>query len=544
MDKRNLVVLAVLDGWGIAPAGPGNAISLAKKPYYDAFWKNYPHTELLASGTAVGLKENEPGNSEAGHENMGAGRTVKQDKVEILDSIRDGTFFKNAAFVEALAHVKKQHSRVHLMGLLSDDRSGHMEPEHMEALLVFFKKNNFTDVFLHLFTDGRDTPPKSAERFLKRLLLTINNVGVGKIATLSGRYWGMDRAHNYSRLHKAYDAIANGVGRKAGSPYQAVRGAYDRGETDEFITPTVILHTLKPGQKKVPVRIEDGDAVIFFNLRSDRARQMTKAFVQPELLNGDGDEPALSADRHGQFRDFSDLFFVTMTEFGTELPVIIAYPTREVFNSLPSYLEKFSHLHQFYISESEKFAHVSYFFHGNNSRLCKNEKRVRIDSQKVATFDLAPGMSARGITDALVAALRQHLYNFCLVNYPNADMLGHTGDIKATIKGVEVIDESLGRLWEAVKAEGGTLLVTGDHGNAENMIDPVTQEFVHEHTTNPVPLLVVDEMLRGKSDALRPGALSDIAPTVLDLLGLPKPAEMLGISLLRNNRPPLTKTDL
>lgn len=537
MEKKNLVVLAVLDGWGIAPPGPGNAIALARKPNYDGFLKNYPSTQLAASGEAVGLKDDEPGNSEAGHENMGAGRTVKQDKVEILDSIADGTFFKNAAFAEALAHARKHRSRVHLMGLLSDCRSGHVEPQHVEALLAFFKKHDFTDVYLHLFTDGRDTPPKSAEKFLKRLLLVMNNLGVGKVATLAGRYWGMDRANNYSRLYKAYAAMVNGQGRQAASPYQAVRNAYDHGETDEFITPTIIPHTLVPGQKKAPVTVADGDAVIFFNLRSDRARQLTKAFVQPELLNGDHEE-------YGQFREYSDLFFVTMTEFGTELPVIIAYPTREVFNSLSSYLEKLSHLHQFYISEAEKFAHVTYFFHGNNSRLCKNEKRVRIGSKKVATFDLAPEMSAREITDALVAALRQHLYNFCLVNYPNADMLGHTGDIKATVKAVEAVDENLGRLWAAVKAEGGTLLVTGDHGNAESMIDPLTHEPMHEHTANPVPLLMVDESLSGKRVLLRPGALSDIAPTVLEILGLPKPDEMLGISLFRNKRSDPIKTDL
>lgn len=530
MDKRNLVVLAVLDGWGVAPPGPGNAISLAKKPNYERFLKNYPHTQLSTSGIDVGLKENEPGNSEAGHENMGAGRTIKQDKVEILESIRDGTFFKNAAFTEALNHARKNRSRVHLMGLLSDERSGHVEPEHIEALLVFFRKANFSDVFLHLFTDGRDTPPKSAEVFLKRLLLTINNIGVGKIATLSGRYYGMDRAHNYNRLYKAYDAIVHGSGKLSASPYQAVTEAYKRGETDEFIMPTVIPHTLGKSKKKQPVTVADKDALIFFNLRSDRARQMTKAFVQPELLNGDHAES-------GEFKTFKDLFFVTMTEFGTELPVVIAYPTREVFNSLPSYLEKFSHIHQFYISESEKFAHVTYFFHGNNSRLCKNEKRVRIDSKKVATFDLMPKMSAREITDTLTVALRQHLYNFCLVNYPNADMLGHTGDIKSTITAVEVIDKNLGLLYETVKAEGGTLLVTGDHGNAEAMIDPISGESQHEHTTNPVPFLAVDELFRGKKIPLRPGALRDVAPTVLNLLDLPKPPEMLGISLFKSNRP-------
>ncbi|MDP2933059.1 MAG: 2,3-bisphosphoglycerate-independent phosphoglycerate mutase, partial [bacterium] len=393
MDKRNLVVLAVLDGWGIAPPGRGNAIDFAKKPNYEEFLKVYPNSQLIASGSMVGLKEGEPGNSEAGHENLGAGRTVKQDKVAISDSIHDGTFFKNAAFIEALNHARKYKSRVHLMGLLSDERSGHVEPSHVEALLLFFKRNSFSDVYLHLFTDGRDTPPKSAETVLKRLLLSMNNIGVGQIATISGRYYGMDRAHNYERLFKAYQAMVLGKGRVAESPYKALQKAYDRGETDEFISPTIIPIGGE-NRKKSPVTIADRDAVIFFNLRSDRARQMTKAFVRPDLLNG-------NHEAIGEFRQFKSLFFVTMTEFGTELPVLIAYPTREVFNCLPAYLEKYHDLHQFYISESEKFAHVSYFFHGNNSRLCRNEKRVRIDSKKVATFDLAPAMSAKEITDVL-----------------------------------------------------------------------------------------------------------------------------------------------
>lgn len=527
MNKRELVVLAVLDGWGVAPSGEGNAISLAKKPNYDKFIKNYPQSLLSASGRDVGLKENEPGNSEAGHENMGAGRTVKQDKIIILDAIHDGTFFKNAAFVEALNHARKNHSRVHLMGMLSDERSGHVEPEHIEALLLFFKKNSFNDVYLHLFTDGRDTPPKSAEKFLKRLLLSLNNIGVGKIATIGGRYYGMDRAHNFDRLYKSYQAIVMGLGKTAESPYQAIEQAYSRGETDEFIVPTVIPHKLPSGKKKIPITISDKDAVIFFNLRSDRARQMTKAFVQPELLNLDNGEGFV-------FKKFKDLFFVTMTEFGTELPAVIAYPTREVVNCLPNYLEKFSRLHHFYISESEKFAHVTYFFHGNTSRLFKNEKRVRIDSQKVATFDLAPEMSAREITDSLVSSIKTDLYNFCLVNFPNADMLGHTGDIKATIKGVEVIDECLGRIYEEVSLRKGALIITGDHGNAEQMFDPVTHELQHQHSLNPVPFILVDEQLKKPKNKLREGSLKDVAPTILELMDLPKPAEMMGISLLHS----------
>ncbi|MBI4054185.1 MAG: 2,3-bisphosphoglycerate-independent phosphoglycerate mutase [Candidatus Doudnabacteria bacterium] len=525
---RQLVVLAVLDGWGIAPAGPGNAISLAKKPNFDLLQKSFSASELLCSGQSVGLKEGEPGNSEAGHENMGAGRTVKQDKVYILDSIHDGTFFKNAAFIEALNHAKKNKSNIHLMGLLSDGRTGHTEPDHLEALLVFFKKYSFDRVFLHLFTDGRDTPQKSAKQFLQRLQLTMDNLEVGNIASVSGRYFGMDRAHNYQRLLRAYQAIAFGKGRIAENAYQAIQQGYQRGETDEFLSPTVIPYRAKTGKKSV-VTLADGDAVIFFNLRSDRARQMTKAFVKPGLLS---DDPAFVE----AFKKYKKLFFVTMTEFGTELPVIVAYPSREVYNSLPFYLEKFQHFHQLYISESEKFAHVTYFFHGNNSRVCHNEKRVRVDSKRVVTFDLAPEMSAKEITDALILHLRKKLYNFCLVNYPNADMLGHTGNLKATVSAVAAIDQSIGRLWEEVKNQNGVLIVTADHGNAENMLDPLTGEINHEHSLNPVPFIVADQALANRKSILRNGSLRDIAPTILDLFGLPKPSEMLGISLLKDLR--------
>ena len=524
MEKRKLVVLAVLDGYGIAPAGPGNAIELAKKPNLDRFMREYPSTLLSSHGKEVGLKDKEPGNSEAGHENMGAGRTVVQDKIEIINSIHDGTFFKNAAFVEALNHARKNKSNIHLMGLLSNGRSGHSDPEHLEALLVFFKKSEFKNVYLHLFTDGRDTPPRSAEQFLHRIQVTMNNLEVGQIATFSGRYYGMDRAHNYGRLEKSYKAMVYGEGERADNAYQAIKSAYARGEDDEFILPTVIKSDTDP--ETSTKTISDGDALVFFNLRSDRARQITKAFVQPELLNQPG-------DGHFHYKDFKDLFFVTLAEFGTDLPVIIAYPTRLIVNSLPEYLEKHSDIHQFYISESEKFAHVTYFFHGNNVRALKNEKRIRVDSKSVATFDQDPEMSSAEITSTLVANISQELYNFCLVNYPNADMLGHTGNINATVKSIEHLDFELGRLYDAVKKRNGTLIITADHGNAEEMLDLISKQESHEHSKNPVPFIIVDEKLRNSGTKLRRGNLGDVAPTVLELMGLEKPGEMYGISLFK-----------
>lgn len=525
MDKRKLVVLAVLDGYGIAPSGPGNAVEFAKKPNIDRFMREYPSTLLTSHGKEVGLKDNEPGNSEAGHENMGAGRIVVQDKVEITSSIHDGTFFKNAALVEALNHAKKNKSKVHLMGLLSDARSGHVDPEHLESLLVFFKKAQFSNVYLHLFTDGRDTPPKSAEVFLKRLQIVMNNLEVGQIATISGRYYGMDRAHNYKRLEKAYKAMAYGKGKKVKNAYQAIKSAYSRGESDEFIFPTVI-ESIKRNKKKALATIDDKDSIIFFNLRSDRARQLTKAFVQPELLNQPGNGTF-------KYKNFRDLFFVTMTEFGTDLPVVIAYPTRLVVNNLPAYLEKHSDIHQLYVSESEKFAHVTYFFHGNNARPLKNEKRIRIDSKQVATFDHVPEMSSKEITDALTANLSHDLYNFCMVNYPNADMLGHTGNLESAVHAVQTLDFELGRLYDLVKKKKGTLIITSDHGNAEEMIDLLTKEKSHEHSINPVPLIIADEELLNSKIKLRSGNLGDVAPTVLDLLGLEKPKEMFGISVFK-----------
>ncbi|HLC44639.1 MAG: phosphoglycerate mutase (2,3-diphosphoglycerate-independent) [Candidatus Doudnabacteria bacterium RIFCSPHIGHO2_01_FULL_50_11] len=526
MEKKKLVVLTVLDGWGIAPPGDGNAIASAKKTNYNRFLKDFPTSQLSASGRDVGLKEDEPGNSEAGHENMGAGRTIEQDKILISESIRDGTFFKNAAFVEALNHAKKNRSSVHLIGLLSDERSGHVEPEHAEALLLFFKRNNFERVYLHILTDGRDTPPKSAEQFLKRMILAMNSIGIGTVVTVAGRYYAMDRAHNYSRVWRAYEAMVYGRGRVAENAYQAIQKAYNRGETDEFIAPTVIPQPRKTGGS-APVTIKEGDSVIFYNLRSDRARQLTRVFLQPDFIDGEAGEV-------WEFKKFEDLFFVTMTEFSSDFPALIAYPTRLVFNCLPAYLEKFNDVHQLYISESEKFAHVTYFFHGNTNRVFRNEKRVRIDSRPVATFDLEPKMSAPEITDQLVDNLRTGLYNFCLVNFPNADMLGHTGDIKAAKLGIQEIDKQLGRLWEAVRAQRGAMIITGDHGNAEEMIDPHTKEQLQEHSRNPVPFILLDENLRGQSVNLRTGTLRDIAPTVLDLMGLSKPKEMLGVSLLRH----------
>lgn len=523
-DKRNLIVLAVLDGWGIAPPGKGNVISLAKKPSYDSFLKDYPNSKLSASGTAVGLKDSEPGNSEAGHENLGAGRRIEQDKVMISASIHDGSFFKNAAFVEALGHARKNKGAVHLMGLLSDERSGHAEPEHIEALLLFFKQNKFERVYLHLFTDGRDTPPRSAQNFLKRLNLSIASIGVGMIATLAGRYYAMDRAHNYARLWRAYEAIVYRRGRTAKTAYQAVEIAYEHGESDEFMLPTVVLQETSAGGLKQPA-VKEGDAIIFFNLRSDRARELTRAFLQPETMN---DEGAVS----GTFKKYHNIFFATMTEYGVDLPALIAYPTRQVTNCLPNYLEKYNDIHQFYISESEKFAHVTYFFHGNTIRPFRNEKRMRIDSKNVATFDLVPEMSANEITDSLVEHIRKGLYNFCLVNYPNADMLGHTGDMKATIKAVETIDRQLKKLSEEVLSHGGSLIITGDHGNAEQMIDPITGEPQQEHTNNPVPFILIDDRLKHAGSVLADGTLADVAPTILRLMGLPQPKEMLGKPLL------------
>jgi len=515
-------VLVILDGWGIARGSDTNPITLAHTPVFKQLWEGYPHTTLAASGTAVGLPEGQEGNSEAGHLNLGAGRIVLQDAVWISNSIQDGTFFKNTAFLEASKSALKKNASVHLMGLLSGYNSGHSQPDHLQALLEFFRNQGNKRVYLHLFTDGRDAPKFSAEGFLENLkaLLQRNE----QIATMMGRLYGMDRKKDWNHTELAYRALVCGEGRFAPDPNVALKLAYKSGESDECIMPTVI--GTKESCKES--RVRDGDSVVFFNLRSDRARQLTKAFVQPSF----------QSQNPGSFRRvpfLNDIVFVAMTDFGPDLPgVLTAYPSRDVRMSLPFVLRD---LRQMYIAESEKYAHITYFFNGGYAGPVANEQRILIQSPSTSSYDSTPEMAAREITNVAVRGLDHASVDVIGLNYANADMIGHTGNLKAGIQAVEVIDECLGKLYEVVKRRRGVLVITADHGNIEEMVDLNSGAVNTEHSTNPVPFLCVDTRTATVNYSLRPeGILADVAPTMLELMGIKQPEEMTGRSLIVNNK--------
>lgn len=515
--KRLPLVLIILDGWGVAPAGPGNAIALARPRHYVELWKRFPHALLRASGAAVGLPARQYGNSEAGHMNLGAGRVVAQDAVRINHAIDDGQFFKNPGFIEGIRHLEKTDGRLHLLGLLTGTESGHAYPRHLEALLKLSRMQRVAHTYVHLFTDGRDTPKFAALDMLKKLE---RHLSAGqRIATIMGRFW-MDRAKRWSRTEAVYNTLLLGTRQQAPDAETAVLNAYNRDESDEFIKPTILGST--PAQRRES-RIRDGDTVIFFNLRSDRARQITKAFVQRQFEK-------MNQGAFRRKRVCKRLRFVALTEFGPDLDhVITAFPGITLPDTLPMQLRQFR---QLYIAESEKFAHVTYFFNGGYPRPVAGETRTMIPSENVASFDEQPAMATPAIGRAVLAAITAKRYDCIVANFANADMVGHTGNLKAGIAAVRSIDEQLGLLATAVLHRHGTLLITGDHGNIETMLHPKTSIVDTEHSNAPVPFLIVRDELRKKT--LRsPGTLADVAPTILTLLGLPVPKAMTGHSLLR-----------
>ncbi len=522
------VVLTIFDGWGVAPPSRGNAISLAKTPVYEKLLSEYPSLLLQASGESVGSSWGELGNSEVGHLNIGAGRIVYQDLPRITKAIADGTFFDNPVLKRAVAQAKKQNSRFHIMGLMSSGGI-HSFNEHAYALLELAQKSGLSHVFVHAFLDGRDTPHNSAERFLSKLQAKLDQLGVGKIATLAGRFWAMDRDNHWDRVEKAYRAIVEGKSEKTSTdPMSAIRESYAQGVYDEEFVPTVITD-----QSGVPLAtVGDHDVVVFFNFRSDRARQMTKAFVLPG------------------FEKFSrtylnDVFFVAMTEYEKDLPVEIAFPPERVDMPLARVIADHQ-LHQLHIAETEKYAHVTFFLNGGKEEAFPNEDRGLIPSPSVATYDQKPSMSAREITDRACTELKTAKYDFIVINYANADMVGHTGKLQPTIEAVEVLDECLGKLVDMVREVNGVLLLTADHGNAEDKVNLQTGFIQKEHTTNPVPVVLVGEpfrrsenptsLARDLSMETPRGLLSDVAPTVLELMGIPQPPEMTGKSLLSSLR--------
>ncbi|HEB01399.1 MAG TPA: 2,3-bisphosphoglycerate-independent phosphoglycerate mutase [Candidatus Portnoybacteria bacterium] len=515
MKKRRPVVLIILDGWGIAPPSKGNAISLADTPNMDKFWQRFPKTTLKAFGRAVGLAKNQTSGSEAGHLNIGAGRIVKQDSLYISESISQGSFFRNPVLKKAFERVKENNSKMHLMGLLSSRDSPHSDPDHLEALLVMAKQKGLKKVFIHIFTDGRDAPPRSALKYLSNLQSVIKTIGLGEIATVSGRYYAMDRTKNWDRLDKAYQVIAKGKGKKANSPQEAIEQAYDEGLTDEFVLPTVIIKNKKP-----IATVNDKDNLILFNLRSDRTRYFTELFVSDKV---DGQKR--------KWPKLKNLFFVALTDFGFDLPIEAAFPSYKTDcgcaeKTLPWVL---GDLKQLYIAETEKYAHVTYFFNGGHFKPIGGEKRIIIKSPPVASYDQKPEMSAFKITEVVAKSIRNNLYDFITINFANVDMLGHTGNMAAAIKAVETVDKCLGKIVKGVLVKDGAVFITADHGNADEMIDLKNGQPLTMHTKNPVPFIMIDSTVKKLRSN---GLLGDVAPTILEIMDRKKPEEMTGHSLI------------
>ena len=508
MEKK-LVMLAILDGWGINEQTEGNAVKNAKTPNLDSIMKQYPTTKIKTSGLDVGLPEGQMGNSEVGHTNIGAGRIIYQELTRITNSIQDGTFFEKKEFLDAIKYCKKQNSDLHLYGLLSDG-GVHSHNTHLYALLELCKREEFNRVYVHCFLDGRDTPPTSGESYITELEEKIKEIGVGKIASIMGRYYAMDRDKRWERVELAYDALAKGEGLTANSAVDAIEGAYQREEFDEFVKPTVILENGKP-----VATIKQNDSIIFFNFRPERAREITRVFVDKSF--------------NGFEKKFLYTNYVCMTQYDETIQnVDVAFKPDTIENTFGEYISKLGY-RQLRIAETEKYAHVTFFFNGGNEVKYEGEERILVSSPKVATYDLKPEMSAYEVTDKVVDEIRKCSYDVIILNFANCDMVGHTGILEAAIKAVETVDECIGKIVDEVVRVNGTILITADHGNAEQMIDYTTGDPFTAHTTNPVPLIVAGL----KEDVeLKEGRLADLAPTMLDIMGVKKPAEMTGESLI------------
>lgn len=506
------VMLMIMDGFGLAPKSEGNAVALAKKPNYDRLLKEYPNTELQASGMAVGLPEGQMGNSEVGHLNIGAGRIVYQELTRITKSIQDGEIFENEALLKAMKNAKENNTSLHLMGLLSDG-GVHSHIDHLRGLLEFAKKEGLQKVYVHAFMDGRDVPPSSGKEFIEKTEAMMKEIGVGEIATLSGRYYAMDRDNRWERVQLAYDALVLGKGETADSAVEAIENSYHDNKTDEFVLPCVVMKNGAP-----TATIQNGDSVVFFNFRPDRAREITRAINDREFA--------------GFERETLNLTFVTMTQYDKTLEgVNIAFKPQTLVNTLGEYVSS-KGLNQLRIAETEKYAHVTFFFNGGVEKENPGEDRKVIPSPKVATYDLKPEMSAYEVTEELLSRIDEDKYDMIILNYANPDMVGHTGVVEAAVKAVETVDECLGKVVDKILEKDGTLFITADHGNAETEIDFSTGNPFTAHTTNPVPFIWVTNHVDGRK--LNAGKLADIAPTMLNVLGLEVPAEMTGENLIIN----------
>lgn len=512
MKKTKPTILAILDGWGIGVKDNTNAIWLAKTPVFDYLSEKYPYTQLDATGKDVGLDNHQTSGSETGHMNIGAGRIAIQDSRKISESINTGTFFHNAAFLGAFSHIKKNKSNLHLMGLLGNEDSPHMNPYHLEALLLLAKQSGIKSVYIHFFTDGRDSYPKSALSHLADWEKRMKQIGVGKVASLVGRFYAMDRAKNWNRLKVAYDLLVSGKGKRFSKTADAVKYSYQKNLTDEYIKPSLI-----DGKGRKFVTINNNDSVIFFNLRSDRARQFSKLFVLEKSK-----ETALPNPR------LKNLYFVAMTNFGPDLPVHTAFQDHPINGTLPAALAKFS---QLYIAETEKFAHITYFLNGGYADPLDGEDRLMVPSPNADNYAKIPQMSAEKITQKVLGFLKKGKYDFTAINFANADMIGHTGEIKATIKAVECVDKCLGKLWNNIQKNNGNLIITADHGNADCMWDKQAKLPMTFHTKNPVPFIIASGKYKKKKLASG-GVLGNISPTICDIMETEKLKEMSKKSLL------------
>ena len=511
--KDKVTMLMILDGFGDNPNKDGNAIKLAETPNIDRLMKKYPTTDIFTSGLHVGLPEGQMGNSEVGHTNIGAGRIVYQELTRITKSIEDGDFFTNPEFISAIENCKKNNSKLHILGLVSDG-GVHSHIRHLYGLLEMAKRRDFEDVYVHCFLDGRDTPPASAESYIIKLQDKMKEKGVGKIASISGRFYAMDRDKRWQRVQKCYDALVNGEGIKANSAVKAIEDSYQKEVFDEFVEPTVICNNEEPIAK-----IEENDSVIFFNFRPDRAREITRAIVDKD------------------FNEFEtkkmDVYFVCFTNYDETMPnVHIAFKKETLHNTFGEVVSK-AGLTQLRIAETEKYAHVTFFFNGGEEKQYKGEERILVPSPKVETYDQKPEMSAYEVTDKVVEALEQDKYDVVILNFANTDMVGHTGSLQAAIKAVEAVDECVGKIVKVIEEKKGNLIITADHGNAEQMIDYKTGEPHTAHTTNPVPIILITSNPEYKLK--ENGKLADLAPTMLDLMGIEKPEEMTGESLLKKD---------
>lgn len=548
VPQKQFVCLVILDGWGLAPKSPGNAISLAKTPNMNRFWFSFPHTQIQASGEAVGLPRGEAGNTETGHLNLGAGRIVYQDLARINMAIADGSFFTNKVLLGAIDHAAKNKSKLHVMGLVGAG-GVHSNLEHLYALIQLAAAKNLQNLYLHLFTDGRDSPPTSAKTYISQVNSVLEKEGVGHIATICGRYWAMDRDLRWDRTSKAYFALTQGKGNPVKNAEEAIETSYSQSKTDEFIEPSIVTDA-----KGAPLTlIGDNDAVIFFNFRIDRPRQLSRAFVLEDFtkegLKAEEFDPYLvdyakkhvvetsstpSAFERGP--RLKNLYFVTMTEYSkglVENGAKVAFPPDIVVMPLGRVIAE-AGKKQLRVTESEKERFIGFYFNGGQEAF-DQEERFIVPSPKVATYDLKPEMSAQEITEAVLKYLRTRLdYTFILVNFANADMVGHTGNLKAGIRACEVVDECLGRLASYIMIAGGTLIITADHGNAEEMINLKTQGVDTEHSINPVPFIAVSQKLLGNGQNLQSGILADVAPTIVSLLGLTIPTPMTGRDLLKS----------